>query len=176
MLKAAFPEARIVACDLDNGMVEFCVRTFEVAGVAASIHPREIRLEEDFDLVWCGSLFTHLEPGRWGEYLRFLSDHLEPGGVLLFSTHGPWVAEQIRTQARDYLLSAEERDRLVRRYDEEGVAYATYPAGDREYGVSLASSSKLREVIAGIPALELLRLIERGWDDHQDVAVCRKRG
>lgn len=47
-----------------------------------------LKLEESFDIIWCGSLLTHLDSHKWGEFILFFLRHLKPNGCLLFTAHG----------------------------------------------------------------------------------------
>src|SRR5262245_895416 len=64
VLRAAFPTARLVACDLDTDGVEFCAATFGAEPIYAHESPARTRIDDQFDLIWCGSLFTHLDETR----------------------------------------------------------------------------------------------------------------
>jgi SAM-dependent methyltransferase len=67
-IRVAFPAARITACDLDRDGVDFCVREFGVNGVYSSSKPAEIPIGDQFDLIWCGSLLTHLSVRQSGTF------------------------------------------------------------------------------------------------------------
>ena len=64
-LRAAYPLAEITACDLNRDGVEFCAERLGAVPVMSSEDPADIRLAGEFDLIWCGSLLTHLDSGRW---------------------------------------------------------------------------------------------------------------
>ena len=100
-LKAGFPDAALTACDIDRDGVDYCVSTFGARGVYSFADPAQITLSERFDLIWCGSLVTHLDVRGWQSFLKFFYEHLEPRGVLIFSTHGKHIAEMIRTSELD---------------------------------------------------------------------------
>src|SRR3954467_990164 len=72
MLKADFPRARLTACDINRGGVDFCAETFGATPVYSAERPEEIRLPGSFDLIWCGSLFTHFDRDRWPGFLDLL--------------------------------------------------------------------------------------------------------
>ena len=96
-LRAAYPQAEIVACDIDTDGVDFCAKTFDAIPVYSKENPEEIDLRRKFDLIWVGSLFTHIRDERWPEFLSFFSRVLAPGCVLIFTT---CRAEQIRFESR----------------------------------------------------------------------------
>jgi SAM-dependent methyltransferase len=66
MLRALFPDAHLAACDLDRDAVDFCAAQFNATPVYSHEDIRRVSLDQCFDLIWCGSLFTHrmLRHGR----------------------------------------------------------------------------------------------------------------
>lgn len=68
-----FPAARVTACDVDREAAEFCARTFGAVCAYSSVEPSQVRFEERFDLVWVGSVFTHIDTSAWEGMLRALA-------------------------------------------------------------------------------------------------------
>ncbi|HVS70895.1 MAG TPA: class I SAM-dependent methyltransferase [Phycisphaerae bacterium] len=93
-LRAAFPSAEITASDLLEDGVDFCAKTFNATPVLSKIHPTPDLFPHagQYDLIFVGSLFTHLDEPRWFEFLSLFHALLAPNGILLFTTHGPYVA------------------------------------------------------------------------------------
>ena len=88
-LKAAFPDAEITACDLLRDGVDYCAATFDAIPICSDENPEKIKLESyAFDLIWVGSLLTHLDAHRWTQFLELFRRTLRPGGTLVFSAHG----------------------------------------------------------------------------------------
>jgi SAM-dependent methyltransferase len=169
LLLPRFPSARIVACDLDKDALAFCRRNFPTVSVMESDADLDaLDLGILFDLIWCGSLATHLDAPSVSALLRLFHRHLAPSGLAVFSTHGDFVAERIpRRSEFDYLLTDDQIRSLVAQYP-RGFAYVDYP-GSARYGVSLISPEWLRRRIAAIEGLEEVWFKPRGWDDHHDV-------
>lgn len=88
MLKAAFPNAKLTACDLDRDAVDYCASVFGTTSVYSNKQPDKILFEDKFDLIWCGSLLTHLNSNYWESFLNLFNSLLYPGNILVFSTHG----------------------------------------------------------------------------------------
>src|SRR2546430_3513029 len=65
-----FPDATITACDLDPDAVRFCAETFGALPVRSSENFEELSFDTQFDLIWCGSLATHLNQSRIVALLR----------------------------------------------------------------------------------------------------------
>src|SRR5262249_27058705 len=60
-LRARFPDSHITVCDTDAAAVEFCVQTFGARGVASRDDIGALDLGDSYDLIWIGSLLTHLD-------------------------------------------------------------------------------------------------------------------
>lgn len=172
-LKASFPSAELTACDIDRDGVDFCAATFGATGVYSSNRLAEVELGGDFDVIWVGSLFTHLDDERWGEFLEFLTARLAPNGLLVFTTHGSWYAQGLR-ENRSVLKVAPGLDRqMLAGYDETGFGYADYP-GQSGYGLSLSDTSYVTARLRERPGLRLVLYLERGWRSNHDVVACQR--
>ena len=167
-LALRFPEAEITACELERGPVEFCARTFGAQPALSSLDLDQVSLGKQFDLIWCGSLVTHLNGHGIGALLRLFQRHLVPGGLLIFTTHGHFVERRIPTRDFDYGLTTEQLDRIGNDYPESGYGFEDYP-GEKNYGVSLTSPGWIRARVEELGGLREVYFRERGWDNHQDV-------
>jgi SAM-dependent methyltransferase len=155
--------------------VEFCVRTFGALPAFSSLNLDEVSLQQSFDLIWCGSLVTHLNERGILSLLRLFHRQLRTGGLLIFTTHGDFVPGRILRREFDYGLTLEQINRIGASYPETGYGYEDYP-GEKEYGasvtdygVSLTSPDWIRRRVAEVGGLREVYFKERGWDDHQDV-------
>lgn len=168
--------AGITACEIDRSAVDFCRQTFGVKGVYSSDDLDQLKFPHAYDLIWVGSLFTHLDPERCVALWRKLSAALRPGGVLVFTMHGescftrpglPAYGKQFRAIA----------DRMQAEFKRDGYCYAPY--GDTGYyGITVHSEDYIKRTIAReVPErMELVRFQARGWADHQDVWSYRRAG
>ena len=167
-LRHRFPSAQITACELEAGPVEFCVRTFGAEPAFSSLNLDEVSLGKNFDLIWCGSLVTHLNERGIVALLRLFRRHLAAGGIMIFTTNGDFVARTIPTRDFDYGLEQEQIDRIGIGYPQTGYGFEDYP-GEKDYGVSLTSPEWIRACVRGVGGLREVFFKERGWDNHQDV-------
>jgi SAM-dependent methyltransferase len=163
-----FPEAGITACELEPGQVEFCARTFGAQAAYSSPNLSEVSLGKKFDLIWCGSLVTHLNDRSIRELLQVFQEHLSTGGLLVFTTHGDFVARRLPTREFDYMLSGEQIDRICGNYSATGYAFEDYLEA-KDWGVSLTSPEWIRRQVRELGGLREVFFRERGWDNHQDV-------
>jgi SAM-dependent methyltransferase len=169
-LRARFPEADITVSELDKGGLEFCSRTFSSTAVQSDTDFSRLSIGGRFDLIWCGSLLTHLDEESAAKLIAFFREHLTPGGTCLFTTHGKASVDYVRHSRRAYGMNASSRETLLRQYDERGYGYADY-SGKKGFGVSVASPERMLSLARSVGQWHSLSLFERGWDNHQDVYV-----
>ncbi len=167
-LRAAFPSASLTACDLDPDGVAFCAQTFGARGVVSSADFAAVDLGGRHDLVWCGSLFTHLDRTAWLPLLQLFLRHVEVGGIVVLTTHGRWVAELLRSGANTYGLDGASISRVLEDYQRDGFAYSGYP-NSPEYGISVNTPAWLLRSVCDFQSLRIVSFAERAWDAHQDL-------
>jgi SAM-dependent methyltransferase len=180
MLKAAYPEASITACDLDRDAVDFCARVLEASPVYSTEDPDELGFDEQFDLIWCGSLLTHVDADRGKGFLRLFARSLTEGGIVVFTTHGRFQARRIRVDPEAYKKGGPgtgyklaDPDAFVRSFDASGFAFEVHPRIDR-YGHSLASPAWVCGALEEISGLRLISYTELGWNGRQDMVCCQR--
>ena len=177
-LRPRIPQARVTACDVDAGGVKFCAAEFGAEGIVSSWKIERIRLGS-YDLIWSGSVFTHLDAYGGDRLLTKLAAALEPGGVLVFSVHGDFSLDGL-----EHLygaIYAEEAEEIRRQVAEEGIAFRPYDASFGSfagtYGMTWHDRVYLEErarVLSG-GELEPLAFTPHGWDHHHDVIAFRRR-
>jgi SAM-dependent methyltransferase len=172
MLRAAFPEAGLTVCDIDRDGVDFCAAQFDAEPVYSHEDIRRVIMMRSFDLIWCGSLFTHLDRDRWLPFLEFFSDHLNPDGVLVFTTHGRQPIHWMVDGFFDYGLTKHEQHALMQGYATGGFGFVT-PA-NQAFGISLSSTAFVCSEVDRLPTLKIIGLHEAGWAGHQDVVSCMR--
>jgi SAM-dependent methyltransferase len=85
-----WPHIRWTGSDVDERGIHWCAA--HIPGARALVNPALPPLpfaDGEFDLIWCGSVFTHLDEERQDAWLTELKRTLAPGGHLLASVHGP---------------------------------------------------------------------------------------
>jgi SAM-dependent methyltransferase len=167
-LAQRFPAAKLTACEIDRGPVQFCVRTFGAQPAFSSINLDEVELAKKFDLIWCGSLATHLNERDIVALFRLFIRHLAPGGLAVFTTHGDFAVQRASRREFDYSIPGDQIERLGRDYAQKGYGFADY-AGEQNWGVSLTSPEWIRARVRELGDLREVYFKERGWDNHQDV-------
>jgi SAM-dependent methyltransferase len=185
-LKAAFPDASLTACDIRPEGVDFCAQTFGATPVYAKERAAEIDIAGPFDLIFCGSLLTHLDLDSTREFLDLFESLLDRNrGLLVFTTHGHLVAERVRRGIRPFGMDERQREEFLADFDRDGFAYYDHMGpGDRRtrempsnYGISLASPAWICRELESRKSVRLVHYIESGWGNNQtwwsqDVVAC----
>lgn len=168
-LQAEFPEAWLLGVDADEKAAQAAGRTLGV-----ETRPLDLSLSDPidapFDLIWVGSLFTHLPEAETLRVLRYLRAHLTPSGVLVYTMHGHLIRDRLQSRERLYGLAEDAADRVVTEFDTASYGFADYPRLTG-YGVSAATPTKMMEMNYSA-GLRPVLFKARGWVQHQDVYGC----
>ncbi len=165
-LKAAFPEAELTACDVNRDGVDFCAAQFGAVPAYSETDPSRVSLDGSFDLIWVGSLLTHLDAQTCRGFLQLFREHLEGGGLLLFSTHG-------RNAVNRWPADGDRQDAIVADVARCGFGYRDHE-GVEGFGTSAFTAAWIADVVLSWSDLMLIGYVERGLADHQDVVALLK--
>jgi SAM-dependent methyltransferase len=172
-LRAAFPKAELTACDLNRDGVDFCARTFGAIPAVSHVDAERVSLKDHYDLIWCGSLLTHLPAAQWTSFLRLFWRSLNPGGILVFSSHGRRCEFNLMAGKDKYGLQDHQIATLLGDYHSSGFGFEEY-AGSPGYGISLSRP----DVVIGNYVMHsdwlLVGYQESSWDNHQDVIAIQR--
>jgi SAM-dependent methyltransferase len=171
-LRAEFPEASITASDLYVAGVEFCAEAFSAQPVAGQLNLDDYELEGPYDLIWVGSLFTHLGSDDWDRMLTMFQETLSPGGVLVFTAYGRNIVRQMR-EGNSLSLKEEHVEEIIRDYEETGFGFFPDYNPEVNHGDALASRSWVCAKLDRYPQLQLVLYSEAAWLG-QDVIACVK--
>lgn len=175
-LRAAFPNATLTVCDVEVSAVDFCARTFNGVPVISVPDLTQVRLPGPFDVIWVGSLFTHIDADRCRRWLAFLAAQLSEHGVLVASVHGRWALKQ--HEYSPFVDNKRWAD-AVRQYEASGYGYVRYPTAvhgldTNDYGVSITRASRIVDMVDAIDGVRLVGYLERGWAGNHDVVMISK--
>lgn len=162
-LRAFFRDARLCLCERAPGAAAFCAEAF--AGEVVN----EEALPGNLDVIWVGSVFTHLNASAMRLLFDKLAARLSQQGILVATFHGR-KAILIKQAAKETYIGAEKWAAILGDYERTGMGYADYD-NMPGYGVSLTSPARVMKLGETDPRLRLTGYIEAGWAEHQDVAI-----
>lgn len=170
VLRARYPSAEITVCDLDRPGVDFAARHFGARPVYSVDDFAELRLDRPFDLIWVGSLVTHLSEAQTGVFLGRMAASLAPGGTLVVSSHGPSVATGLKDWG--YGLEPGAVAGVLDGYRDHGYGHRGYGGGSG-YGISMTDQEWWEQAVGAL-GLRLVSYGVRDWDGHQDIVVLER--
>lgn len=170
-LRAAFPDASMTFCDIDRSGVDFCSQNFSGTGVYSQPELTNVKFTEKYDIIWVGSLFTHVDEFRTARWLDYLFSQLNQNGILVASFHGAWSIEMQKTYYP--MIGPEAFAGIIVDYERTGWGFACYD-GSEDYGISLSTSAKVMKMAGAISGSRILSYVERGWADNHDILTIAK--
>ena len=170
---------RISSCDLDARAVAFCSAELGTRALLSRPDFRDVPFES-YDLIWSGSLLTHLPEAASETLLSLLPSLLNPGGVAVISFHGAHSLSSLgdlyggdhASEARAIRDEVGSRGSAYRAYSGRFVGYS----GEADYGMAWHRWEFLKQRCEHLSA-KVVRAtlhIPRGWDDHHDLAVFQR--
>lgn len=189
-LSAMFPHAQLTACDLMEPAARFCAETFGGDWVRSDEDLSTIELPRQYDLIWLGSVFTHLPAYRWVRLLDFLHEACTPGGLVVFTCHGdrainhiesvllkrnPYAIDAFRFEAMKYSLPKigfdfiPNKPAAIKHQHDRGISVS-----HGEYGFSFSTEGWVRRLIQEMPEWKMVRYAAPGWaGNHDAVTIMR---
>jgi SAM-dependent methyltransferase len=171
-LRAAFPKASIWATDIRKDDLAFCKKAFSVETFPSGIDVAALVAPTTYDLIWVGSVLTHLSEDTSEALTRKLVSWLNPGGILVMSLHGRFALA--RAPQFGYYGLTSGWDKLMADLVSRGFGYADYP-NQVGYGISMNTLAWASRLVEKIDGARLILLSERAWDGHHDVVALQMR-
>ena len=78
----------ITACDIHVDAIQYIMNNIGVNTVLSTTCPEEFNTGIHYDVVFALSFFTHMPDNTFGRWLQILYNHVAPGGIFVFTTHG----------------------------------------------------------------------------------------
>lgn len=186
-LAAAFPDAKLTACDLMESASRFCAETFGGDWVKSDEDLAAVKLPRKYDLIWLGSVFTHLPIHRWQSLLGFLADATNQAGVVVFTSHGERAIKQIEDvllKRNPFAIESDWYAAMKAGLPQAGFDfYPSRPAvvkhqvdrgidvSQGEYGFSFTTEEWVRQFVSTIPQWNLVAYEAAGWGGNHDVVT-----
>ncbi len=175
-LRAHYDYAKITACDLDRDGVDFCAKQFGATPVYSEVNLARLPFAAQFDLIWVGSLVTHLRRDRWLATLDCLVKWTKEYGVIVLTVQGRNVASLL-ARGRRNIAENIDKPALLEEYARTGFAYQRYfeSNAEEDYGMALTSPEWVMRTLQRYPDVIVRAYMEEAWG-MQDVIILYKKG
>ncbi len=149
----------LTVSEIDPAALAFQQRALGVETILSPAGADEFRPPREYDAVVVASFFSHLSERRFAAWLERLWSAVAPGGVLVFSTHGPTLLAEESDWSRGIVFrSKSETERLA-------------PA---EYGTSWVTPEFVEDNARRVCAGGSLHAVPFGLDGSQDLYVVAR--
>lgn len=173
-LSAAFPEAEAYVCDLNQDWTAFCANTFGARVVPSHVNLEALDIGSNYDLIWAGSLLTHLSETNALRALDVMHEALAPNGIMVFSAHGRRVLYNRLSGRAQYIVDRGFHEILLSTFL-SGYGFASHESKGVG-GISLTRPEWFFAWCGKRIDRRLVHFSEAAWAEHQDViAVARTR-
>ena len=167
-LPVCFPNKNTFVYDPAPTCEEFCCEQF-----GAQRFNKDIK---DLDLVWSGSVLTHLDKHHWEKYFQVIYDSLRIGGKLITTFHGnKGINKFLKEKWFSAEFSEEQLNKAYRELDETGFCYLPYDeVYDKEWtwGLTIARSNFVLNEISKF-RFQIIEVLNEGYA-NQTVFVLQK--
>jgi hypothetical protein len=171
-LRAAHPLAQISSCDLRENDMLFCERQFGAKTWPSGTDISALQSPSTYDLLWLGSVITHLSAQNTLDLIDKLISWTAVGGIIVLSFHGKRALH--RQDSREFLYIGDAAwESIKTAYFESGYGYADYE-NQSGYGISLTSLGWIASTIQARMDSRMVLLAEAAWDGHHDVVAIQK--
>ncbi|WP_438480173.1 class I SAM-dependent methyltransferase [Oleiharenicola lentus] len=176
-LRAYYDYANITACDLDRDGVDFCATQFRATPFYSDVDLRRLPFESKFDLIWVGSLLTHLREDRWLTALDCLINWVRECGVIIFTTQGR-TASSLLARGQKNVAENIDKSALLADYARHGFAYQRYfeSTPEADYGFALSSPEWVLRQLQRYPNTFIRAYLEDCWGIQDVVILYKKAG
>jgi SAM-dependent methyltransferase len=161
-LRAFLPDTKLYFCDVEGA--DFCAEQFGGEVVSAAGDIANADLPGDVDLIWVGSVFTHLNYARMQALAEKLLGRLSRNGLLVATFAGRGAIRHLQDAPP---IPLPRWTALLADYEAHGVGHADYE-GTTGWGTGLITPGRIWEL--GKDA-RLVHFAEAGWAGRQDVAA-----
>jgi len=173
-LRANYHYARITACDLERGGVDFCRDRFGALPVYSQPDLRKLPFAAQFDLIWVGSLVTHLPLDRWLTTLDCLIKWTSDCGVIILSTQGRYFTSLLARKQRFVVENIHQKP-LLEEFSRTGFAFQPYfEEKNGDYGIAVSSPEWVMRTMQRYPNIIVRAYLEQAWG-MQDIVILYKR-
>ena len=172
-LRAFFKNAEIEFTDIKRDAIDFCAKTFRGNGFVSSTDFNDLKFTSKYDLIWVGSVFTHIDHERQKILFDKLFSALQPGGILVFTFHGRRCIE-MKDSGKIAYIEEGRWNRIVNSYLSMGHGYERYGREDLgDWGISMNTIESIIDLVTHRKNARVVALSEAGWANHQDVIAVK---
>lgn len=160
ILLQKLPREKIWVSDIYHDAMIWQRNEFGINTITSTTDPFRFVHNKQHDIIFVGSLFSHLPATTFRGWLQVLSKHLSPRGVLAFSVHDVSILPPGVSP------------------DKSGLTYLRFSESQsldlESYGMSYVTEDYVAKEIAGLPDISAWKHYPRALYENQDLYVVAR--
>lgn len=164
------PPSKISVFDVDFQGPAFCSSEFGVKLLHFNGDWNAVPFSK-YDVIWAGSVFTHLSLKYSKEMLQLLTTILASDGLLVFTTHGEIALKKLMNGDYGFHFSKYSK-KVESEFASKGFSFVPYSYyQDKNVGMTWITKENMVSLVddAFNGELRLMKFKPGGWMNHQDV-------
>lgn len=151
--------SQITVADIYTDAVDFQKSNFGVSGFYSYDKPEKILIQEKYDIIFVGSLFSHLPRTLWELILHKLYSSLSQDGILIFSVHGSSCLYGDKTIPESGFLYVENSE--------------SKSLSSEIYGTTYVTSDFVNKTVYKLTKRPVTLFCKKGLYNYQDIYVVK---
>ena len=173
-LRAAFPVAELDVSDIYPELTTWTSAAFGANGWRSSEDLSSLVAPRQYDLIWSGSLATHLSANGAKALMNKFHEWLAPQGIAVMTTHGSRFLELLLAKKVPYFHDEVREEKVAAlMWDLVLKGYGFAAHGSAPYGIS-GATLEWHIAAAREFGARVLTVSDHTWDNHQDVIAFQK--
>ena len=176
-LKSAFVNAEIYGSDIDEDGLSYCKQVFNVNTFKSNLDYSLIESPSvKFDIIWVGSLLTHISEKDAIDLFKFLRNLLDKTGRIIITCHGQNFINQLLKNPHG--LSGMQVENFVNNFKSNKYAFESWKEHSNEYtrntdyGLSAVTKKGMDTILESLD-ISIQNYLVEGWCGH-DVYILGK--
>ena len=158
-------DTEIFTSEVKGEAVRFCKNELGFNGIHHGSQAESFPTDKQFDLIFAGSIFSHLPEKLLVEWLEKLTEVLSPKGLLLFTTHNTTLDDTLDNNTDIHYTNNSEDATLSMVSD--------HLSDSSEYGTTYISDSKISQLMGDLNlSFETKR---KAFGNLQDLIIAQKK-
>lgn len=154
----------IYTSEVKKEAVVFSEKELGLTGIHHGSQADGFPTDKQFDLIFAGSIFSHLPEKMLIEWLAKLTEVLSPKGLLMFTTHNTRLDQNLDPNT-DFHYSTKSEDSALNMVSD-------HLSNDSEYGTAYISDRKISQLMVSLNLSYETR--PKAFGNLQDVIVAQK--
>jgi SAM-dependent methyltransferase len=158
-------DIEIYTSEIKAEAVAFSTKELGFKSILHGSQAKSFPTDKQFDLIFAGSIFSHLPETLFVEWLAKLTEVLSPNGILMFSTHNTTLNKTLENSV-DFHYTTNSEDAVLNMVSD-------HLSDDSEYGTTFISDKKVSQLMENLSLS--FEIKPKAFGNRQDVVIAQRK-